>query len=234
MRQSDKNDREQHLNEISEISTAIMEREYVDRILKLIAPVAAKITGSKICTLFLVDKGTNELMLRASYPNSGWYCGKASMPLGKGIAGQVAFVGKVISISSIRSDRRFLNKRNALECGLHSALSVPMSVEGEVVGVINCYSSEERGYAGKEIQMLTEVVRQATVVIQNIRFRLMNEIVQQELEEPKILQRAKELIMEKKKISAAQVFDLIYQQSLKTHRSIAKIAESIVIASAVS
>jgi transcriptional regulator with GAF, ATPase, and Fis domain len=226
------NSSSQNLDEITEISTAIVEREYIDGILKLIAPVALKVTESQICTLFLLDKTSNELVLRASHPDSYRYDEKSSVPLGKGIAGRVAQVNKVISVPDFRNDRRFLNKKNAIDSGLASLLSMPMSVDGEVVGVVNCYSLKEGSCSSKEIRMLSEVICQAAVVLKSTRLRLMKEIARQELDEARAIRQAEEIIMKKKRISGAEVLEMFRKQSLKTHWSMAKIAASIILASA--
>jgi AmiR/NasT family two-component response regulator len=107
-----------------------------------------------------------------------------------------------------------------------------MSAEGEVIGVINCYTPEKYDFSNEDIQMLTTVASQAAIVLKNTELRIMKEVVERELEERKIIERAKEIVMEKKKISGKQAFDLIRKQSMNTRTSMAKIADSIILASA--
>jgi signal transduction protein with GAF and PtsI domain len=220
------------LEGIAEISTAIMERNFADDILSLILTVTAKVTGSKICSLLLLDKKKNELVLKASQSESGSYNQKSNTPLGKGIAGRVAITGKPIKVLDVKKDPRYLHKDVAQRDGLVSLLSVPMSVEGEIVGVINCYTSEKYDFSNEDIQMLTTVASQAAIVLKNTELRIMKEIVERELEERKSIERAKELVMEKKGVSGKQAFELMRKQSMNTRTSIAKIAESILLASA--
>ena len=73
------------LEGIAEISRAIMEHNYIDDILSLIVSVTAKVTGSKICSILLLDKDKKELVLRASQSPSGQYNQKSNTPIGKGI-----------------------------------------------------------------------------------------------------------------------------------------------------
>jgi signal transduction protein with GAF and PtsI domain len=220
------------LDGIAEISKAVMERNFADEILSLIVSVTAKVTGSKICSLLLLDNKKGELVLKASQSESGDYNQKSNTPLGKGIAGRVALSGKPIKVLDVRRDPRFLNKEIAIHDGLVSLLSVPMSAEGEVIGVINCYTSEKYDFSNEDIQMLTTVASQAAIVLKNTELRIMKEVVERELEERKIIERAKETVMEKKKISGKQAFELIRKQSMNTRTSMAKIAESIILASA--
>jgi signal transduction protein with GAF and PtsI domain len=219
------------LEGIAEISRAVMERNFIDDILSLIVSVTAQVTGSKICSLLLLDKKKNELVLRASQSESGIYNQKSNTPLGQGIAGRVALAKKPIKVLDVQKDPRFLNKDIAVKDGLVSLLSVPMSADGEVIGVINCYTSEMYDFTNEDIQMLTTVASQAAIVLKNTELRILKELIERELEERKTIERAKEIVMEKKKVPGKQAFELIRKQSMNTRTTMAKIAESIILAS---
>jgi signal transduction protein with GAF and PtsI domain len=220
------------LEGLAQISRAVMERNFADDILSLIVSVTATVTGSKICSLLLLDKKKNELVLKACQSDSGSYNQRSNTPLGQGIAGRVALTGNPITVLDVREDPRFLNKETAVRDGLVSLLSVPMSAEGEIIGVINCYTSEQHDFSNEDIQMLTTVASQAAIVLKNTELRVMKEVVERELEERKVIERAKEIVMEKKKTTGKQAFELIRKQSMNTRTSMAKIAESIILASA--
>jgi signal transduction protein with GAF and PtsI domain len=219
------------LEGIAEISRAVMERNFIDDILSLIVSVTAQVTGSKICSLLLLDKKKNELVLRASQSESGMYNQKSNTPLGQGIAGRVALGKKPIKVLDVQKDPRFLSKDIAVKDGLVSLLSVPMSADGEVIGVINCYTSEMYDFTNEDIQMLTTVASQAAIVLKNTELRILKEVIERELEERKTIERAKEIVMEKKKVPGKQAFELIRKQSMNTRTTMAKIAESIILAS---
>lgn len=219
------------LEGIAEISRAIMDKSYLDDLLPLIVSVTAKITGSKICSILLLDKAKSELVLRACQTESGNYNQRSNTPLGKGIAGRVAKANQPIKVLNVQKDPRFINKKVAIDDGLVSLLSVPMSVEGEVIGVINCYTSNEYDFSSEDIDMLTTVATQAAVLLKNTELRVMKEIVERELEERKTIERAKEILMDKKKIGGKQAFELMRRQSMNSRISMAKLAESIIVAS---
>jgi AmiR/NasT family two-component response regulator len=106
-----------------------------------------------------------------------------------------------------------------------------MSLQGEVIGVINCYTTSAYDFSAEDIMMLTTVATQAAVLLKNTELRIMKEIIERELDERKTIERAKELLMEKKKISGRQAFELMRRQSMNSRISMAKIAESILLAS---
>ncbi|MBN1129082.1 MAG: GAF and ANTAR domain-containing protein [Chitinispirillaceae bacterium] len=218
------------LEGISEISRAIMDRNYIDDLLALIVSVTAKTIGSKICSILLIDKDRQELVLRACHTETGAYRQRSNTPLGKGIAGRVAVLNKPIKVNDVAKDPRFLNKRMAVEDKLVSLLSVPMSVQGEVLGVINCYTTHEYDFSQEDIMMLTTVAAQAAVLLKNTELHIMKEIVERELEERKTIERAKEILMDKKRIPGKQAFELMRRQSMNTRISLIKIAESIILA----
>jgi signal transduction protein with GAF and PtsI domain len=220
------------LEGIADISRAIMEKHYIEDILELIVSVTATITGSSICSILLLDKDKKELVLRAVKSNSGSYNQKLNTPLGKGIAGRVAVENRPIKVLDVRKDPRFLNKRVAIEDGLISLLSVPMSIEGEMIGVMNCYTPELYDFSEDDIHLLTTVAGQAAAIIKNTELRIMKEIVEHELEDRKIIDKAKEILMDRKKIAAKQAFELIRKQSMNSRTSMVKIAESIIVSSA--
>lgn len=219
------------LKGIAEISRAIMERNYLDDLLALIVSITAKVIGSKICSILMIDKDRKELVLRACHSDAGAYRQRTNTPLGKGIAGRVAVANSPIKVLDVRKDARFLNKNIAMEDGLVSLLSVPMSLQGEVIGVINCYTTSPYDFSAEDIMMLTTVATQAAVLLKNTELRIMKEIVERELAERKTIERAKELLMEKKKISGKQAFELMRRQSMNNRISMTKIAESILLAS---
>jgi two-component system, response regulator PdtaR len=220
------------LQGIAEISRAIGEQNFADDILRLIVSVTAKVTGSKICSLLLLDRKKNELILKASQSECGSYNQKGNTPLGQGIAGRVALSGKPIKVLDVRKDPRFLNKEIAAKDGLVSLLSVPLSAHGEIIGVINCYTSEKYDFTDEDIHLLTTVASQAAILLKNTELRIMKEVVERELEERKIIERAKEIVTEKKRVTSRQAFELMRRQSMNTRTTMAKIAESIVLASA--
>jgi GAF domain-containing protein len=218
------------LEGIAEISAAIMEKQYTEDILALIVSATAKMSGCTICSILLLDKKKNELVLRACHSPTGRYKEKSNVPLGKGIAGQVAVSKKPTAVRDVRTEPQFLNKDLALSEGLVSLLAMPMSVEGELIGVMNCYTAYEYDFTREDIQMIETVASQAAVILKNTELRVMKEIVERELEERKLVERAKELLADKKRISTKHAYELIRKQSMNSRTSMGKIAESILLA----
>ncbi|MCX5657078.1 MAG: GAF domain-containing protein, partial [Candidatus Omnitrophica bacterium] len=129
------------LEALTKISQAITSDLYIEDILKLIVTVTAKVMGSKICSLMLLDEEKNELVIRATQSISDEYNKKPNVRLNEGIAGRVAKNGHPIAVLDVRKDPNYINRKMAEKEGLCSLLSVPMKVKGKTIGVINSYTS---------------------------------------------------------------------------------------------
>ncbi len=211
-----------------------MEKNYLDDIFALIVSVTAKVTSSKICSILLLDKESKELVLKACHSESGSYNQKSNTPLGKGIAGRVAKRNEPIKVLDVRKEPRFLNRKIAVEDGLVSLLSVPMSADGEIIGVINCYTPKRHDFTTKEVHMLTTVASQAAILLKNTELRIMKELVERELEERKNIEKAKEIIMEKNQISGDKAFKIMRKHAMNNRTSLAKVADSIILVDTIS
>jgi len=94
--------------------------------------------------------------------NSGEILCQAFKP-GEGVAGQVFKTGKPIIVNKIDEDARFLKAKKSYA---QSIACIPMSVYGEVIGVINMTNKQGRPHFSKEdLEMLKAVADQSAVSI---------------------------------------------------------------------
>lgn len=221
-----------YLEALAEIGRVLMERNSIDDALSAVVSISARITGARVCSLLILDKTKQELILRACRSESGCYSQRSNTPLGKGIAGRVALSGQLIKVPNIQKDPRFINKKIAAEDGLVSLLSVPLWRCEKVIGVMNWYTFETHDFTDIDIWLLTTAASFAAILLINEELNISSESAQRELEERKIIERAKEIVMEKKNISGKQAFEMMRNQSMNTRMSMVKISESIILASA--
>lgn len=214
---------------LSRISKAISSELYLENILKLIVTVTAEVMGSKICSLMLLGEDRKELIVRATQSVSEEYNRKPNLKLGEGIAGRVAKENRPISVLDVRKDPRYVNVKIAKKEKLCSLLSVPLSVRGKVIGVINCYTSSPHKFTQSEIDVLITVANQAAVAIENMELMVKSKVIQEELETRKLVERAKDILMEELGISGEEAFRKIQKQSMNTRKPIREIAEAIIL-----
>ncbi|MBI4974545.1 MAG: GAF domain-containing protein, partial [Candidatus Omnitrophica bacterium] len=127
------------LEAISKVSKTITSSLYLEDILKLVVTVTAEIMDSKICSLMLIDEKTNELILKATQSMSDTYNSKPHLKIGEGIAGKAALENKPKAVYDRSKEPEYKYKDIARKEGLKALLSVPLSVKGRVIGVLNNY-----------------------------------------------------------------------------------------------
>ena len=215
---------------LSRISKAISSELYLDNILKLIVTVTAEVMGSKICSLMLLDEDKRELIVRATQSISEEYNKKPNLKLGEGIAGRVAQENSPISVLDVKKDPRYISVKIAKKEKLCSLLSVPLSVRRKAIGVINCYTSSPRRFTKSEMDVLTTVANQAAITIENTELMVRSKVIQEELETRKLVERAKDILMEEMAISGQEAFRKIQKQSMNSRRPMREIAEAIILA----
>jgi signal transduction protein with GAF and PtsI domain len=223
----------EHLAALSEISEAITSETYLDDILRLIAVVTAKVMGSNICALMLLNEESRVLEIRATQAVSKDYLGKPPVRYGEGISGRAAAENTPIAVWDVKEDPRYTNKEIAVQENLCSLLSMPMSVKGRVVGVINCYTSVPHEFSKEEKTILATVANQAALAIENTDLVMKAKLMEEELETRKLVERAKDILMKERSMSGYEAFQSMRRKSMDTRRPIREIAEAVILASEV-
>lgn len=220
---------EKKIEALSKISDAITSDLYLEDILGLIVTVTAEVMGSKICSLMLLDKETDELIIRATQSVSKEYNKKPPIKLSEGIAGMVAKENRPMSVLDVKEDERYVNRDIARKEGLCSLLCVPLCVKGQVIGVLNSYTSEPHEFNETEIAVLTTVANQAAMTIENTELLVKTKVIQEELETRKTVERAKGILMKVKGLTEEQSFRRIQKYSMDSRKSMREVAEAIIL-----
>ncbi len=220
---------EKKLQALSKISYAITSQRYTEDILKLIVTLTAEAMGFKICSLMLLDIAKGELSIKATQSVSGRYLKKPPIKLGEGIAGRVVKENKAYISSDVRKDPLYINQDVAKAEGLCSLLSLPLSVKGSVIGVLNFYTSKKHEFTPSEINILESIANQAAIVIDNWRLMLQTQVMREELETRKKVEKAKGILMKEEGLSEDAAYNLMRKYSMKTRRQMKEIAESIIV-----
>ncbi|NLD37372.1 MAG: GAF and ANTAR domain-containing protein [Desulfatiglans sp.] len=225
-------DYNKYIKALTDISSAITSDLYIEEILKLIVMVTAKVTGLEICSLWLVDNSTNpkKIRLKATQAIDPDYVQDRSLDFNEGVVGYVVANNKPLILKEVITEPRFKEKEMAKKLGLVSMLSVPLQAKkGEVIGVLNCFTSVPHDFTEPEINLITAVANQAAVAIMNTELMVKSKVIQEELETRKLVEKAKEIIMIRKNISGNDAFRWIQKQSMNTRKSMRQVAEAILL-----
>lgn len=219
-----------HLEALYEISKAIASDQYLEDILKLIVVVTAQVMSSNICSLMLIDEDKKELIVRATQSVSELYNQKPSLKIGEGIAGMVVKKNRPIMIMDVTKEKEYKFAHIAEKENLKSLLSVPMTVRGKVIGVINCYTQKEHKFTETEVNMLTSIANQAAVSIENTELIVKSKVIQEELETRKRLDRAKGILMKNEGLTEEEAYLKIQKYSMDNRKSMRDVSEAIIMA----
>jgi serine phosphatase RsbU (regulator of sigma subunit) len=113
-------------------ATRIDREQNPDEIVRLNADFARDLVGADRCSLWLIDKETNELWTKVAHGID-----QIRIPLGKGIVGACVEEDRVLVINDISVDPR-LHKQVDQRTGYQTRrlLCVPLRVEGRVIGAL--------------------------------------------------------------------------------------------------
>jgi len=211
------------------ISKAITSDQYLEDILRLIVLVTAEAMNSNVCSLWLLDDKTQSLTIRATQSINREYLKKRSLKVGEGVVGYVAQRNKPYVSFNVLEDGRFKEKALARKLGLISLLSVPMSVRDRVIGVINCYTSVPHEFTETEKNLFTTVANQAAVAIFNTELMVKTKVIQEELETRKQVERAKDVLIRRRKMNGEEAFRWIQKRGMDSRKSMREVAEAILL-----
>ncbi|MEN8690036.1 MAG: GAF and ANTAR domain-containing protein [Desulfobacterales bacterium] len=223
---------EKYIRGLMDISRAITSDLYIEDILKLIVMVTAKVTGVEICSMWLIDENVNpvKIRLKATQAIDPDYVKDRALNLNEGIVGYVATTKKPLTVSNVLQEPRFKEKEMAAKLGLVSMLSVPLQVkDGKVIGVLNCFTAEPHTFTQTEVNLMSTVANQAAVAIMNTELMVKTQVIQEELETRKMVERAKEILMKRRKKSGEEAYRWLQKRSMDMRTSMRRVAEAILL-----
>jgi len=223
---------EKYIKALSDISSAITSDLYLEDILKLIVMVTAKVTGLEICSLWLLDETENprKIRLKATQSIDPEYMKDRALIETEGVVGYVFSKNEPLYVKDVLKDQRFKEKDMARKLGLVSMLGIPLRVKNDkVIGVLNCFSSQPHDFTDTEINLITAVANQAAVAIFNTELLVKSKVIQEELETRKLVEKAKDVLMSKRKMAGDEAFRWIQKRSMTSRKSMRQIAEAILL-----
>jgi signal transduction protein with GAF and PtsI domain len=223
---------DQHIKALMDISRAITSDLYLEDILKLIVMVTAKVTGVEICSLWLIDESETpiKIRLKATQAIDPDYVKDRSLNMEEGVVGFVATHKRPLIVKDVLKERRFKEKDMAKKLGLVSMVGVPLQVQGEkVIGVLNCFTAGFHEFSETEVNLITTVANQAAAAIINTELMVKTKVIQEELETRKLVERAKEILMRRRKMNGNDAFRWIQKRSMDSRKSMRHVAEAILL-----
>lgn len=165
----------QRINELTAVYTVTMmlaESRNLDRVLQRTAELVVDLMGVKACSIRLVDRESDELVIRAVHNLSAEYLNKGKIRLSQAEIDKVALSPRGYEyVRRMSEDPRVLFPQESEREGVVSMLSVGMRYKGRAVGVLRLYTSEERPFSQLQVDLMKAVAAQAAAAIEIARLQ---------------------------------------------------------------
>jgi two-component system, response regulator PdtaR len=220
------------------VSTIVASELSLDEMLGEIVGLTVQATDCDACLVYLIEKESGEIVLRASQVPHAADLGTLRMRMGEGVTGWVAEHQAVVALpSNASSDHRFKRFQALVEDTYEAFLSVPLVSGGEIIGVINVHHREPHQHSPEEIGLVTFIGEQmggaiARGTLADENARLMSETLEMKrrLEERKLVERAKGILQYRHKLTEEEAYLRLRNESRRLRRPMKDLAEAIILA----
>lgn len=226
------------LTMLHRISNIVSSDLSLDEKLGEVIGLTVQATVCDACLVYLLDRTSNEIVLRASQAPHVEDIGIVRVKLGEGITGWVAEHNSVVALTEgAFRDPRFKKFPQLIEDTYEALLSVPLVGGGETIGVINVHHRHPYRYSKEEISMMVFIGEQLggailTNLLEEERARLLEETLEMKraLETRKVMERAKGILQQRHGISEEEAYLRLRNQSRRLRRPMKELAEAIILA----
>lgn len=203
-----------------------------------IVGLTVQVTACDACLVYLLERESGEIVLRASQVPHANDLGMLRMKMGEGVTGWVAEHKSVVALaSSAAADRRFKHFQALIEDTYEAFLSVPLVSGGDLIGVINVHHRQPHPHTADEITLLTFIGEQmgnavAKSMLADTNARLLEETqeMKRQLETRKLVERAKGILQTKFKLTEEEAYLRLRNESRRLRRPMRDLAEAIILA----
>lgn len=198
----------------------------LDTSMQLVVETVAEVIGVEVCSVYLYDKNTDDLTLRATHGLNSAAVGQVRIRIGEGITGWAAREGRPIAVRDVRREPRFHIEPGLGEEPYRSMLAVPIvlfSVErfhlgaAKLQGVITVQTYGPRDFTAEEINFVETVAGELAFFIVNAQlYQQTDEQLHQKVRELTTLQQVSKSIAEQ--LNLEEVLKLIVAKAVELAR----------------
>lgn len=217
-----------------EVSKVITSNLFLEQILKNLVELIAQQTGSKICSMMLLDEKKQYLQIKATQSLSKAYSEKPPLKVSQSLSGRALVEKKPVTALDVTREPSYQYPEIAREIGIRSVAVIPMISANTPIGVINCYTEEEHAFSEDELQKLTVVANLAALAITNTRLADERDQAYEQLETRKKVEKAKGIIMKRQNVPEDVAYRLLQKTSMDRRVSIGEVADIVIVADGIS
>lgn len=136
-------------------------------------------------------------------------------------------------VEDLRDDPRWpAVGRRAVEIGFRSVVTVPLSVNGVVIGALNVFAAEPAGFSDGDREMIRRIAGTAASTVANARaFQRVSRLagqLQEALASRVVIEQAKGVLMSREHCDADTAFAVLRKTSQDSNRRLHDIARAVV------
>jgi uroporphyrinogen-III synthase len=237
MQQSDNNAATWQVAILHRTSRIVSSGLSIDDMLQELVALTVEVTTCDACLVYLPDHETGDIVLRASQLPHDAEIGAVRLNLGEGIAGWVAQHKSAVALSSNAfADSRFKHFTTLVEDTYEALISVPLVRGGEVIGVLNVHHREPHLHTPEEISVLCFLGEQmggaiaySALADHNAKLKKEAMVVRQQLEERKIIERAKGVLQQRFGLSEEEAYQRLRDESRRLRRTMRDVSEAVLL-----
>lgn len=167
------------LSTLAQVSRTITSPIYLDEMLSVICEMAAQIMGAHGTALLLFDEEQSELALRAKYGLTREHAAISPIDVKTSLTGRAITHGEPVIIRDLLQEPSYKNRELAEREGLHSFLSVPVSVRGRTIGAFNCYMDRVHNFTAQEVELFSTLANQTALALENANLAMSSMLVRE-------------------------------------------------------
>ncbi len=194
----------------------------LDTSMQTVVETVAEVMGVEACSVYLFDKNSYDLTLRATKGLNNAAVGHIRLTMGDGITGWAAKEGKPVSVPDVRHEPRFHHEPALGEEVFRSMLAVPIVLfsaerfhidSDKLQGVISIQTSGPRAFTAEEINFVETVAGELAFFIVNAQlYQQTGDQLHQKLRELTTLQQVSKRIAEQ--LNLEEVLKLIVAKAV--------------------
>ena len=216
---------------LQRVSSIIASELSLDEMLGEIIGLTVQATDCDACLVYLIERDSDEIVLRASQVPHASDLGTLRMSMGEGVTGWVAEHKSVVALPAhAASDARFKLFQALVEDTYEAFLSVPLVSGGDVIGVINVHHRQPHAHSPEEIRLVSFIGEQMGGAIARERLREETQEMKRLLEERKLIERAKGILQHRYNLTEEEAYLRIRNESRRLRRRMKDLAEAIILA----
>lgn len=225
---SELKEKAEKLEAFYEISKNLASQHYLNDFLKFVLSVLSELINSRFCSLTLYDEEKDRFLLVSMQPEIKGMQELLNSELKSSFYREVFESKKpkqIIDIGLLEGDiLKRLSKMN-----LKSALLVPIIDRAKCVGILGVFTSYPHAFSAEEVRLVQSLANQAAVAIRASLVEDKAKKLERKLNERKLIDRAKGLLMKKFNLSEEEAYAFLRKKSMDLRKTIGEVAESLVV-----